>query len=207
MTSPARRSVILLSGGLLSAISLAAAVRSTQVQAALHFTTSRRRGEDYRAANKLAQHFGVNLDLTTLPSVVAGDVADGEPGLYALMATMAGFYAQRIGAEEVWTGIAPAVDRRRDTTVETIRRATDLVDAATGARIKIATFKGAQRSSAFRTAAQLDVLDFIIENTHDCDHGARGARHVWGYGCAACDGCSARAHAWAEFETEKGIIL
>ncbi|MNS44978.1 7-cyano-7-deazaguanine synthase [compost metagenome] len=171
----------------------------------MHFSTSRRRGEDYRAANRLAQHFGVNLEVVSVPSVVAGDVADAEPGLYALMATMGAFYARRLGFTEVWTGIAHAVHGRRDTNAETLRLIADLTNVAAGARIPVAVFK-TDRVGAFRRAAELDVLGFVLEQTHDCHAGVRGPGHVWGHGCGACPGCVARQEAWTAFETERGTF-
>jgi 7-cyano-7-deazaguanine synthase len=39
----------------------------------------------------------------------------------------------------------------------------------------------------------------IVEETHTCYLGERGARHPWGYGCGACPACALRAAGWARF--------
>ena len=42
-----------------------------------------------------------------------------------------------------------------------------------------------------------DVLvDLVLEDTHTCYLGERGARHAWGYGCGACPACELRARGW-----------
>lgn len=39
----------------------------------------------------------------------------------------------------------------------------------------------------------------IIEESHTCYLGERGARHDWGYGCGACPACRLRAEGWRKF--------
>jgi 7-cyano-7-deazaguanine synthase len=39
----------------------------------------------------------------------------------------------------------------------------------------------------------------IVEETHTCYLGERGARHPWGHGCGACPACKLRAAGWAEY--------
>ena len=36
----------------------------------------------------------------------------------------------------------------------------------------------------------------VVEHTHTCYLGERGARHDWGYGCGACPACLLRARGW-----------
>jgi 7-cyano-7-deazaguanine synthase len=36
------------------------------------------------------------------------------------------------------------------------------------------------------------LVDLIIEETHTCYLGERGARHAWGYGCGRCPACDLR---------------
>ena len=45
--------------------------------------------------------------------------------------------------------------------------------------------------------ASLNAL--IVEETHTCYLGVRGARHPWGHGCGECPACKLRAAGWAEF--------
>lgn len=39
----------------------------------------------------------------------------------------------------------------------------------------------------------------IVEHSHSCYLGRRGARHDWGYGCGACPACELRARGWREY--------
>jgi len=41
--------------------------------------------------------------------------------------------------------------------------------------------------------------DLIVEKTHTCYLGERGARHPWGYGCGQCPACQLRAAGYASF--------
>jgi 7-cyano-7-deazaguanine synthase len=43
------------------------------------------------------------------------------------------------------------------------------------------------------------LVDLILEDTHTCYLGERGARHAWGYGCGTCPACELRAQGWAKY--------
>jgi 7-cyano-7-deazaguanine synthase len=43
------------------------------------------------------------------------------------------------------------------------------------------------------------LVDLILEDTHTCYLGERGARHAWGYGCGTCPACALRAQGWAKY--------
>ncbi len=43
------------------------------------------------------------------------------------------------------------------------------------------------------------LVDLIVEHSHTCYAGERGARHPWGYGCGACPACQLRAAGWRDF--------
>jgi 7-cyano-7-deazaguanine synthase len=40
------------------------------------------------------------------------------------------------------------------------------------------------------------LVEAIVEHSHTCYLGERGARHDWGYGCGACPACSLRAQGY-----------
>jgi 7-cyano-7-deazaguanine synthase len=44
------------------------------------------------------------------------------------------------------------------------------------------------------------LVDLIVEASHTCYLGERGARHDWGYGCGACPACELRAKGFADFK-------
>jgi 7-cyano-7-deazaguanine synthase len=43
------------------------------------------------------------------------------------------------------------------------------------------------------------LVDLIVEHSHTCYLGERGARHDWGYGCGECPACRLRAKGWNGF--------
>jgi 7-cyano-7-deazaguanine synthase len=43
------------------------------------------------------------------------------------------------------------------------------------------------------------LVELLIEHTHSCYLGQRGARHAWGYGCGGCPACELRAHGFARW--------
>jgi 7-cyano-7-deazaguanine synthase len=49
------------------------------------------------------------------------------------------------------------------------------------------------KAATWALAARFDLVDVIIENTHTCYRGDRGAKHSWGYGCGTCPACVLRA--------------
>jgi 7-cyano-7-deazaguanine synthase len=47
------------------------------------------------------------------------------------------------------------------------------------------------------------LVDTIVEHTHTCYLGERGALHDWGYGCGTCPACALRADGYRRFVAEK----
>lgn len=43
------------------------------------------------------------------------------------------------------------------------------------------------------------LVDLIVEKTHTCYLGTRGARHPWGHGCGTCPACELRARGHAQY--------
>jgi 7-cyano-7-deazaguanine synthase len=59
------------------------------------------------------------------------------------------------------------------------------------------------KSGAWVLAEQLGgagLLELILEKTHTCYIGTRGARHAWGYGCGECPACEIRARGWMDYQ-------
>jgi 7-cyano-7-deazaguanine synthase len=46
------------------------------------------------------------------------------------------------------------------------------------------------------------LVDLILEDTHTCYLGERGARYEWGYGCGTCPACKLRAQGWTKYRAE-----
>lgn len=45
------------------------------------------------------------------------------------------------------------------------------------------------------------LVELILEHTHSCYRGERGARHAWGYGCGACPACELRARGYEKYSS------
>jgi 7-cyano-7-deazaguanine synthase len=63
------------------------------------------------------------------------------------------------------------------------------------------------KAATWRLAEELggeSLIRLIVEATHTCYLGERGARFDWGYGCGACPACQLRAAGWEKFLREKG---
>jgi 7-cyano-7-deazaguanine synthase len=43
------------------------------------------------------------------------------------------------------------------------------------------------------------LVELIVEDSHTCYLGERGARHAWGYGCGGCPACELRVRGWVEW--------
>lgn len=65
-------------------------------------------------------------------------------------------------------------------------------------RDKAATWKLAE------DLAGKGLIDLIVEQSHTCYLGERGARHAWGYGCGECPACSLRAKGWNAYVVGEG---
>jgi 7-cyano-7-deazaguanine synthase len=55
------------------------------------------------------------------------------------------------------------------------------------------------KAATWALAAQLGgdaLVDLIVEHTHTCYLGERGARHPWGHGCGQCPACALRRRGW-----------
>jgi 7-cyano-7-deazaguanine synthase len=46
------------------------------------------------------------------------------------------------------------------------------------------------------------LIDLILEETHTCYLGERGARNPWGYGCGTCPACALRRQGHAKWQAE-----
>lgn len=48
------------------------------------------------------------------------------------------------------------------------------------------------------------LVGLIVDHTHTCYLGERGARHAWGHGCGACPACVLRQSGWERFQAAEG---
>lgn len=50
------------------------------------------------------------------------------------------------------------------------------------------------------------LVELILEETHTCYLGERGARHAWGYGCGECPACQLRKTGFEHFLEQKQTV-
>ncbi|MFC0387987.1 7-cyano-7-deazaguanine synthase QueC [Muricoccus vinaceus] len=63
------------------------------------------------------------------------------------------------------------------------------------------------KAETWRLARRLGgdpLVRLIVEDTHTCYRGERGAMHPWGHGCGTCPACELRAAGWEGFAEGKG---
>lgn len=74
-----------------------------------------------------------------------------------------------------------------------------------GSRVTIETpLMWIDKSEAWALAHQLGgdaLVEIIVEHSHTCYLGERGARHAWGYGCGTCPACALRKVGWEKWAT------
>ena len=51
------------------------------------------------------------------------------------------------------------------------------------------------------------LIELLLEDTHTCYVGDRRHRYAWGYGCGQCPACDLRQMGWAEFASQREIVV
>jgi 7-cyano-7-deazaguanine synthase len=124
------------------------------------------------------------------------------PGRNLLFFTLAAALAAKEGATAIVTGVcqqdrAGYPDCREESvraTAEAIREGFDWPEFSI-----IAPLLDQSKANTWKMAAELGVLDEIIEHTNTCYEGNRNLFHEWGYGCGVCGACVERARGYAEW--------
>lgn len=65
----------------------------------------------------------------------------------------------------------------------------------------------AQTWDLARALGGLALVDLIVEHSHTCYLGERGARHDWGYGCGTCPACELRAAGWLRWKAGQYAVV
>ena len=126
------------------------------------------------------------------------------PGRNLLFLTLAAALAYRRDLQVLVTGVCETdfsgYPDCRDDTMKAMQLALNLGLAQ---RLRIETpLMWIDKAATWRLAEQLGdaaLVELIVEHTHTCYQGERGARHAWGYGCGECPACSLRARGWAGY--------
>jgi 7-cyano-7-deazaguanine synthase len=126
------------------------------------------------------------------------------PGRNLLFLTLAAALAYRRGLDVLVTGVCETdfsgYPDCRDDTIKAMQIALSL---GMDRRILIdAPLMWIDKAETWRMAERLGgraLVDLIVEHTHTCYLGERGALHAWGYGCASCPACVLRAKGWERY--------
>ncbi|WP_051094462.1 7-cyano-7-deazaguanine synthase QueC [Bordetella sp. FB-8] len=87
---------------------------------------------------------------------------------------------------------------------DTIKSQQVTLSLGLGTRVVIETpLMWRDKAATWQLARELGgdrLVDLIVEHSHTCYLGERGARHDWGYGCGTCPACALRAAGWMRWK-------
>jgi len=93
---------------------------------------------------------------------------------------------------------------------DTIKAQQVALSLGLGARVTIETpLMWLDKAQTWQLAHSLGgdaLVELIVEHSHTCYLGERGARHGWGYGCGRCPACELRAAGWLRWRAGQGAL-
>ena len=127
------------------------------------------------------------------------------PGRNLLFLTFAAALAYRRGASVLVGGMCETdysgYPDCRDNTLKAMQVALSLgLDAPMVVETPLMWLSKAQTWALTAQLGGQALTDLVVEHTHTCYRGSRGARHAWGFGCGTCPACALRAagfQAWS----------
>jgi 7-cyano-7-deazaguanine synthase len=130
------------------------------------------------------------------------------PGRNLLFLTLAAALCYRRGLDVIVAGMCQTdysgYPDCRDDTVKAMQVALNI---GTGQQLLIETpLMWIDKASTWTMAENLggtELVDLMIEDTHTCYLGQRGALHAWGRGCGTCPACVLRANGFARFNAQR----
>ncbi len=130
------------------------------------------------------------------------------PGRNLLFLTVAGALAYRRSLQVLVTGVCETdfsgYPDCRDDTMKAMQLALNL---GLNQRLRIETpLMWIDKAATWRLAEQLGglaLVDLIVQDTHTCYLGERGALQPWGHGCGTCPACALRARGWAAYRESR----
>ncbi|QIL43046.1 7-cyano-7-deazaguanine synthase QueC [Acidovorax sp. HDW3] len=130
------------------------------------------------------------------------------PGRNLLFLTVAGALAYRRSLQVLVTGVCETdfsgYPDCRDDTMKAMQLALNL---GLNQRLRIEMpLMWIDKAATWRLAEQLGgqaLVDLIVQDTHTCYLGERGALQPWGHGCGTCPACALRARGWAAYRESR----
>ena len=126
------------------------------------------------------------------------------PGRNLLFLAFAAALAYRRGASVLVGGMCETdysgYPDCRDNTLKALQVALSLgLDAPMTLETPLMFLTKAQTWGLSETLGGAALVELIIEHTHTCYLGERGARHAWGHGCGHCPACALRQRGFEAF--------
>jgi len=123
------------------------------------------------------------------------------PNRNALFITLAHAYAQKIGADNLVTGVCETdysgYPDCRQMFIDAINKSLNM---GSNSNIRIHTpLMFLTKEKIFKLAEDLGKIQDVVELSHTCYNGDREHRYEWGYGCDACPACELRKNGWEKF--------
>lgn len=214
--------LVILSGGQDSVTSLYWAKHEFNRVAAISFVYGQKHQVEMECAAKVCELTGVThkiVDISFLPDLVEsaltdhGDVSQynkkGLPASFVpnrnqLFITLAHAYAQKIGFDNLVTGVCQTdYSGYPDCRLGYIRAIEHASNMGSESKISIHTpIMHIDKAETFALAWQLGCLEVVLEHSHTCYNGDRSVRHEWGYGCGECPACLLRKKGWEEYQLQ-----
>ncbi len=151
----------------------------------------------------LTREVAIEIDANGLPNTFV-------PGRNLIFLTFAAALAYRRGLRHIVGGMCETdysgYPDCRDDTVKALQVALNL---GMEKRFVLHTpLMWIDKAATWRLAGALGgdrLVEIIINETHTCYLGERGAPHDWGHGCGQCPACRLRAQGFARFRAEPGL--
>jgi 7-cyano-7-deazaguanine synthase len=130
------------------------------------------------------------------------------PGRNLVFLTLAAAHAYRLGARVLIGGMCETdfsgyPDCRADALAAQLEALRLGMDADFSLKTPLMRLTKAQSWALAEALGGAALVDLILEHSHSCYRGIRGARHDWGYGCGACAACDLRARGYQEYRAER----
>lgn len=215
--------LVLLSGGQDSTTALGVALRDCSRISAICIDYAQRHSIEINQAETICQKHNVPLKILdiglVLTNLVTSGLVDADvdlkkdhpylpgrpasfvPNRNALFLTLAHAYAMELEAQMLYTGMCQTdfsgYPDCREGFVNAMQHA---LNVGSEQNIIIKTpIMHLNKAETFALAADVGVLETVLELSHTCYEGDRVHSHAWGYGCGECPACKLRGEGWVEY--------
>jgi 7-cyano-7-deazaguanine synthase len=220
-----KSALVLFSGGQDSTTCLAWALARYERVETIGFDYGQRHRVELDVRPKILAFFG-NLEDSVIDLSVLGRISDTAltrdiafayeksglpntfvPGRNLLFLTVAAAVAYRRGIDVLVGGMCETdfsgYPDCRDETMKAMQQALALgLDRPLAIETPLMWIDKAQTWQLAQDLGGRALVDLIVEDTHTCYLGERGARHAWGHGCGTCPACALRKRGYEQWKKQ-----